>query len=191
LFEIRGIKPVLLQSREALGGAERFRPIWHQSGVEEAQGEKMPDSRSPSRGIVEWFRSLVRPIFEKTEPAPALQELEILASQVEALGQNEGRLFPICLLGQAGVGKSTLINTLIADTDIVVPSGGGTGPLTANALRVIYGDKPAFVVRYHTATQVGRTRFILEAEIHRQSKDEALLALAETGDDPELIARLR
>lgn len=148
----------------------------------------MSEPPSPSRGIVGWFKNLVRPILAKTETGSVLQELDKLASQVEALGKDQRRLFPICLFGQAGVGKSTLINTLIADTDIVVPSGGGNGPLTANALRVIYGERPSFVVRYHSNKQVNQTRFILEAEIHRQSKGEASLAEMETDEDSEMIA---
>src|SRR5258708_6213418 len=132
----------------------------------------MSDSNSHSSRVVSWFKNLVRPVFQKTETPPVLEELDKLASQVEELDKHKGLLFPICLLGQAGVGKSTLINTLIADTDIVVPSGGGTGPLTANALRVIYGERPSFVVRYHSTKQLGQTRFIFEAEIHRQAKIE-------------------
>ena len=147
----------------------------------------MSDSNSHSSRVVSWFKNLVRPVFQKTETAPVLEELDKLASQVEELDKHKGLLFPICLLGQAGVGKSTLINTLIADTDIVVPSGGGTGPLTANALRVIYGERPSFVVRYHSTKQLGQTRFILEAEIHRQAKIEAPVE-TEAGDDPEIIA---
>lgn len=150
-------------------------------------GKDMSDSQSSSRDLVEWFRKFVRPIFEKTEPAPALDELDKLASQVEELEQNKGRLFPICLLGQAGVGKSTLINTLIADTKIVVPSGGGTGPLTANALRVIYGERPSFAVHYHSKKQVNETRFILEAEIYRQTKNEAALAEAKASESSEMV----
>lgn len=143
---------------------------------------------SPSHRIVGWFKNFVRPIFEKTEAPPVLQELDKLSLQVEELAKNKGRLFPICLLGQAGVGKSTLINTLIADNGIVVPSGGGTGPLTANALRVIYGERPSFAVRYHSTKQIGQTRFILEAEILRKTKNEAPAAVPETGEDAELIA---
>ncbi len=146
----------------------------------------MSDSNSHSGRVVSWFKSLVRPIFQKTETTPVLEELDKLASQVGELDKHKGLLFPICLLGQAGVGKSTLINTLIADTDIVVPSGGGTGPLTANALRVIYGERPSFVVRYHSTKQLGQTRFILEAEIHRQAKIKALVE-TEAGDDPEIV----
>ena len=130
----------------------------------------------------------MRPVFQKTEAAPVLEELDKLACQVEELDKNKEPPFPICLLGQAGVGKSTLINALIADADIVVPSGGGTGPLTANALHVIYGERQSFVVRYHSTKQLGQTRFILEAEIRRQAKIEAPLAEAEAGDDSEIIA---
>ncbi len=138
----------------------------------------MADQKPKSRYNVEWFKAHVRPILQKTEAAPVVEELDKLASQIEELEKNKERLFPICLLGQAGVGKSTLINTLIADTEIVVPSGGGTGPLTANALRVIYGDRPAFEVRYHSEKQVNQTRFILESEILRQSKSKSPLSEA-------------
>lgn len=147
----------------------------------------MSDSNSPSRRIVDWFRNLVRPAFQKTETAPVLEELDKLAAQVEELEKNKGRLFPICLLGQAGVGKSTLINTLIADNGIVVPSGGGTGPLTANALRVIHGERPSFLVRYHSKKQVDQTRFILEAQVHRLLKTEAPVIDLADGSGMETI----
>ncbi len=143
----------------------------------------MPDS--PSRRIVAWFKTLVRPVFQKTEKAPVLEELDKLAAQVEQLEKTKGDAFPICLLGQAGVGKSTLINTLIADTAIVVPSGGGTGPLTANALSVTYGDHPSFVVKYHSRKQVDQTRFILEGEIHRQNKSNFAEVSAEALENAE------
>lgn len=146
----------------------------------------MSDSNPTSRSLLNWFKNSVRQVFQRTEPAPALEELDKLAAQVEELDKQKDQLFPICLLGQAGVGKSTLINTLIADNGIVVPSGGGTGPLTANALRVLHGERPSFVVRYHSTKQVGQTRFILESEIHRQAKTEAPPPAVEAGDDSEL-----
>lgn len=146
----------------------------------------MPVPDSSSNPVVRWFRSLVRPILQSTDSAPSLEELDKLAAQVEELEKKKGRLFPICLLGQAGVGKSTLINTLIAGTDIVVPSGGGTGPLTANALRVTHGDMASFEVRYHSKGQVNSTRFILEAEILRQQKREAALSDAVVEDESEV-----
>ncbi len=148
----------------------------------------MPNSESPSQAIIGWFRKLVRPILEKTEAATVLQEFDKLASHIEELDKNKDRLFPICLLGQAGVGKSTLINTLISDVDIVVPSGGGTGPLTANAVRVSYGEKPCFVVRYHSRKRIGQARFILEAEVHRQRREDlAEVELDRDSDVPEAM----
>lgn len=123
-----------------------------------------------ARNVIEWFKNWVRPILAKTEPPAVVEEFDRLATQLEQLGANQGQLFPVCLLGQAGVGKSTLINTLIADTKIVVPSGGGTGPLTANALRVIHGDRAAFQVRYHSAKELSQTRFIIESAIRRETQ---------------------
>lgn len=127
-------------------------------------------SSSTSNKFVQWFTKHVRPVFIKTEPPAVVEELDKLAAQVEAQTQPRENYFPICLLGQAGVGKSTLINTLISDKDIVVPSGGGTGPLTANKLRVVYGDNRAFRVHYHKAAELNKTRFILEAELGRRNK---------------------
>lgn len=146
----------------------------------------MADRNTPSAKLAHWFKTLVRPLFQKTEPAPALEELDKLAAQVEELGGRQSELYPICLLGQAGVGKSTLINTLVADNDIVVPSGGGTGPLTASALQVIYGETKSFVVRYHPPKQINQTRFILEKELARQSNSESAPDGAELDDDGEL-----
>jgi GTP-binding protein EngB required for normal cell division len=142
----------------------------------------MSDLEAHSSSLVQWFKNLVRPIFQKTEPAPVIEELDKLAKQVEETTYRNVKLFPICLLGQAGVGKSTLINTLVSDTEIVVPSGGGTGPLTANALRVTYGEKPAFSVRYHSAKEIGQTRFILEAELARRTKGGQRIELEGSGE---------
>lgn len=122
--------------------------------------------------VLTWFRESVRPILVKTEPKEVVDELDKLAAQLERMEENREQHFPVCLLGQAGVGKSTLINTLIADNEIVVPSGGGMGPLTANALRVVYGDQAAFAVRYHEAKVLNRTRFIIEAAIFREKGGE-------------------
>src|SRR3954453_16951021 len=130
----------------------------------------MRKSKLSSGRVVQWFKDHVRSVFQKTESPAALEELDKLATQVEQQEQRKLSEFPICLLGQAGVGKSTLINTLVADNDIVVPSGGGSGPLTASALRVTYGERPSFTVKYHTTEQLNQLRFVLEARVQRQAK---------------------
>jgi GTPase SAR1 family protein len=53
-------------------------------------------------------------------------------------------------LGASGVGKSTLINALVAGKELILPSGG-VGPLTALAMEVRYGEVPSFEAEYHTA----------------------------------------
>jgi len=143
----------------------------------------MSDSNLTSRALLNWFKNSV---FQRTEPAPVLEELDKLAAQVEALDIPQNQLFPICLLGQAGVGKSTLINTLVADSNIVVPSGGGTGPLTANALRVLHGERPSFIVRYHASKALNQTRAILDFAIYRQTKDAAAKPVIDPEDGPEI-----
>lgn len=140
----------------------------------------MPEERPDSRRIVNWYQTQVRPVLQKTEQKLLMEDLDRMAGKIQELDANLGQRFPICLLGQAGVGKSTLLNTLIADSDIVVPSGGGNGPLTANALHVMHGDRPRFEVTYHSATELNQTRFIIESEIQRQDRTTSVTENAET-----------
>lgn len=141
-------------------------------------------SSSKTQRLVDWYSSKGRPILAKTETAESMEDLEKQVARIEGLDGKFDTLFPICLLGQAGVGKSTLINVLIADGKIVVPSGGGTGPLTASALRVVYGEVPSFCVRYHKKIRLDQTRFILESEIRRQGKLVAVEQEVELEDVP-------
>ena len=118
--------------------------------------------------LASWFKQFARPALVEVEKARVV--LEDFDQQLEALGAREktrDQRWPVCLLGHAGVGKSTLINTLIADSEIVVPSGGGSGPLTANALRVTYGETKSFEVKYHNEQRLNQARFVLEEELRR------------------------
>jgi len=137
--------------------------------------------------IPRWYRTVARPVLTRIDP-DSVAELDRLAAHIEQTERQRGARFPICLLGQAGVGKSTLINTLVADTEIIVPSGGGTGPLTAHALHVRYGEQPAFRVRYHAAREVKNIRFVLETELGRRDKAQA--AAAESDEEHTLALNL-
>lgn len=46
-------------------------------------------------------------------------------------------------LGASGVGKSTLINALVAGSDVILPAGG-IGPLAALAMQVSCSEEPCF-----------------------------------------------
>lgn len=130
----------------------------------------MSDSLTLLQKLQSWFKDHARPALITTEKPEQIHEYDRQAEALTQLGGRHEELFPICVLGQARVGKSTLINTLVAETDIVVPSGGGDGPLTANALRVRHGDTKGFTVRYHGKQVINQTRFILEAKLKREAE---------------------
>ena len=95
-------------------------------------------------------------------------------------------------MGNSGVGKSTLINALVAGKEILLPAGG-VGPLTAQALTVRYSNKPRFEVHYHSPQKLRQVVFALE---QIQKKDSSL-PLSEDTDgsggelDPEMIEEIR
>lgn len=75
----------------------------------------------------------------------------------------------ICFLGQSNVGKSTLINALVAGSESVLPTVG-IGPLTALATQVRFSEEPYFRVRYIDAQRLGGIRLALESELRKQAK---------------------
>lgn len=93
-----------------------------------------------------------------------------------------------CFLGTSGIGKSTLLNALIAKDKVVLPAGG-IGPLTAQAITVRYGDKSSFKAEYHNQGKINRLRFALEqfyrASIKEYQKSVSVEAISQEIVEPD------
>jgi GTP-binding protein EngB required for normal cell division len=76
-----------------------------------------------------------------------------------------------CFVGAAGIGKSTLINAMVAGGGVVVPSGG-VGPLTAQAIQISYSDTRSFSAIYHSPANFWRIGFALESAIRREGQTQ-------------------
>ncbi len=133
-----------------------------------------------------WYRETVRPFLEQYRG----DKLAGLDSDFDRLRKTVARSreeLAICFLGASGVGKSTLINALVADRETLVPSGG-SGPLTALAMQVRYGEDRAFEVEYQPPSRLWRLTFGLEQSFKRRQKVAPLTddfgSVGDEDDDP-------
>ena len=141
-----------------------------------------------------WLQRSGRPFFERWDPT-RVAVLEQLIAEVRATASPGRRELPICLLGNAGVGKSTLINALIDPLMLIVPQGG-VGPLTAQATVVRYASDPFMRATYHGARRLNQLVFALDRYCERQlraahpddneidpsARQEAMLAFVQADD---------
>jgi hypothetical protein len=86
----------------------------------------------------------------------------------ELLEATQGGL-DVCFLGASGVGKSTLLNALVARDRVILPQGG-IGPLTAQAVEVRYAAEPYFAATYLPAGRLNEVLFVLEGHHEAELK---------------------
>ena len=117
-----------------------------------------------------WYEGSVKTILRKAKMDEEIAQLENISKNLDEIYQALDENFAVCVLGEAGIGKSTLINSIIDDKENIVPSGGGNGPLTANALRVSYSENKRINVLYHGRDKIKETLKSLLTKIRKERK---------------------
>lgn len=115
--------------------------------------------------LLTWLENQAKPLIKKyAEHAEyKINSIELDEKKLRYLNAHKDREISVCFLGSSAVGKSTLLNALVADTEQVVPSGG-IGPLTAQAIEVCYSGKPFFEVEYHGPVALNRVVFAIASK---------------------------
>jgi GTP-binding protein EngB required for normal cell division len=108
-----------------------------------------------------WYRQIVRKFLERQQLHEKVASLDKDLKTLEEQARKIAKPIPVCFLGSSGVGKSTLINAVVAGNSFVVPSGG-IGPLTARELRIEFGEQQMLSVGYHKPKQIWRLLFSLQ-----------------------------
>jgi hypothetical protein len=115
--------------------------------------------------LLSWYRGDARSLIEELA-SDRVAEFDKRAERLEKLTALTGTEIAACFLGKSGVGKSTLINALVADQQVLLPAGG-IGPLTAQAIQVGYSEQPRFRVEYHGPGALNRLIFALDQTLER------------------------
>lgn len=129
-----------------------------------------------SRSVLDWYEQQGRPFLEEHK-ASQLPVLDRHHQRIKMLLDQEQAEVPVCFLGAAAIGKSTLLNVLVSDRYNILPHGG-VGPLTAQATVVRFAEVPYFSAIYFGHAAVNKMLFVLERDHERRNKLEAQVAAA-------------
>ena len=128
--------------------------------------------------LKEWFDKKAKPFLEQHETEKVI-ELDQDLDRLLRTDRRASEDLAICFLGASGVGKSTLINALVAGEENVLPSGG-IGPLTALAMQVHYSEEARFEAAYQPLQNLWRLVFGLEQAFKRQEVAQPVVPIEET-----------
>lgn len=150
--------------------------------VSHSGGGTVSAATTPSdKGLDEQARELLA--LYRTEVRALLAEhhnvgLEALDRQADVLQRALERRTGVTIgvVGEAQVGKSTLVNALLGRNAL---PAGGIGPLTAQATRVCFGDVNTLSVAYHGVSDLKKLRFLIESYLHRRGELEGVVEGAE------------
>jgi predicted GTPase len=129
---------------------------------------RLDDLKNTSDRMDAWLKDEGRWFFERWDP-DRLPTLKRMVREAKESLYPYRRDLPICCLGNAGVGKSTLINSLVDPVAQVVPQGG-VGPLTAQATVVRYSDRPYLDAKYFGAQRLNQLTFALDRLSERRQR---------------------
>jgi hypothetical protein len=124
------------------------------------KGVCLSRSRSAGMKLLDWYTKRARPFLEQHAQRD-VTAIDQQALRVEHLTKTSDEEVAVCFLGNAGVGKSTLLNALVSERYDILPHGG-VGPLTAQATVVRYAAAPYFKASYFPPKALNRILFILE-----------------------------
>lgn len=150
----------------------------------------MPDPNL-THSLLNWYDDHARAFLKEHLSEQKLADFDRDRARLQKTFETSTVELSVCFLGNCGVGKSTLINSVIGGDTTVVPAGG-VGPLTAQALVVRYSANPRFEVEYYGPGQVLRTIFGLEQmykdELGKPGSDSGNLEGLEELEQSELVS---
>jgi len=126
-----------------------------------------------ARALSNWYSASLRRFLEE-HAGESVAQLDNENSRIQKLLD----LAPetaVCFVGVSGIGKSTLLNAIVAGERTLAPSGG-VGPLTALATEVRYSDKGYLRAQYQPKHRLWRVVWALNSHVERAQKFPTVLA---------------